>query len=156
MITAFYVLLVVGIGLICVEVFVPGVVLGSIGAVCLIGAIVLAFVNFGPQTAVLITVGMAVLLGVILMLWLKLFPKSRIGKAMTLQTDGHDFKASDSALSKLIGKSGEALSELRPGGIAIIDGQRTDVITEGEMLAKGTKVKVVAVTGNRVIVHKST
>jgi len=155
MITAFYVLLFVGIGLICVEVFLPGMTLGIIGSVCLLGSVILAFMGFKAQTAVLITVGMVALLTISFIIWLKLFPKSSVGKAMTLDTDGRDFKSADSSLTRLIGKTGETMSELRPAGFAMIDGQRLDVVTEGELIPKGQMVRIVTVEGNRVIVRKA-
>ena len=43
-------------------------------------------------------------------------------------------------------------SALRPTGIARIDGRRVDVVTRGEQLEPGTRVRVVEVSGNRLVV----
>jgi membrane-bound serine protease (ClpP class) len=41
---------------------------------------------------------------------------------------------------------------LRPAGFATFDKKRVDVVTQGEMIAKGERVRVVDVKGNRIIV----
>lgn len=48
----------------------------------------------------------------------------------------------------LIGKTGEAVTILRPAGMAIIDGQRVDVVTQGDYIEKGTRIRVIEVQGN--------
>ena len=50
--------------------------------------------------------------------------------------------------------TGEALSDLRPGGYALIDGQRVDVITRGEVIPRGSQVQVIADEGYRRIVRR--
>lgn len=44
----------------------------------------------------------------------------------------------------LVGKQGRALSDLRPGGFARIDGRRVDVVTQGDYIQEGDLVEVVA------------
>jgi membrane-bound serine protease (ClpP class) len=54
----------------------------------------------------------------------------------------------------LLGRSGLALTPLRPSGAAEIDGERVDVIAAGEFIPTGTPVRVVRVRGSRVEVRK--
>lgn len=54
---------------------------------------------------------------------------------------------------ELLGKEGVTVSELRPAGIVLIDGRRTDVVTDGEFVAVEQAVKVVEARGNRVVVR---
>jgi membrane-bound serine protease (ClpP class) len=49
---------------------------------------------------------------------------------------------------------GITLSALRPAGIAEIEGQRVDVVTKGEMVGRGDRVRVTEVEGNRVVVER--
>lgn len=51
------------------------------------------------------------------------------------------------------GQVGVALSELRPGGTALFDGKRTDVVTQGEFIEKDRPIEVARVEGNKVIVR---
>jgi membrane-bound serine protease (ClpP class) len=60
---------------------------------------------------------------------------------------------SDRPLS-LAWATGEALSDLRPGGFALIDGQRVDVISRGEVIPRGAQVQVIADEGYRRIVRR--
>jgi membrane-bound serine protease (ClpP class) len=52
-------------------------------------------------------------------------------------------------------RSGDvALSDLRPSGVARIDGQRVDVVTAGEHIAAGEAVEVVGDEGHRRVVRR--
>ena len=59
-------------------------------------------------------------------------------------------------LSHLLDRVGDSITNLAPAGKAMIDGRLLDVISDGRMIDKGTKVKVVEVTGNRVVVQPMT
>lgn len=67
-------------------------------------------------------------------------------------TRGHPDRPSRGTL---VGHEGVALSDLRPAGVARIDGHRLDVITEGEWLAAGDAVLVIADEGYRRVVRRS-
>jgi membrane-bound serine protease (ClpP class) len=41
---------------------------------------------------------------------------------------------------------------LRPSGTVLIEGNRFDVITDGEFVSKDSEIEVVKVEGNRIIV----
>ena len=53
-----------------------------------------------------------------------------------------------------VGDVGEAACLLRPAGTVRIGGKRVDVVTDGEFIEAGTKVTVVEVRGNRVVVSR--
>lgn len=146
-------LLIAGILLIGAEIFVPGAVVGTMGAICLAGAALVAF-SISPLVGAYVTAGIVCLAAVTVVLWIKLFPRSAIGQKMTLSQDGRDFKAASSKAA-LVGKTGTAQSELRPSGFALVDGKRIDVVTEGGLIPQDTPIRVVKVEGNRVIVRKA-
>ena len=56
----------------------------------------------------------------------------------------------------LIGVAGEAVTDLRPAGRALVSGQIIDVIAEGVPLDRGTAVVVVAAHAHRVLVRAAT
>ena len=71
---------------------------------------------------------------------------------MTLKSSlegGSTFAADYAAWS---GKEGEAATDLRPAGTVVMEGKKVDVVTSGELVVRGSKVKVVKVEGNRVVV----
>ena len=49
---------------------------------------------------------------------------------------------------------GISQSDLRPSGWALVDGQRIFVVSEGDFIEKGSKLKIHSVDGNRVVVRK--
>jgi membrane-bound serine protease (ClpP class) len=53
-----------------------------------------------------------------------------------------------------LGQEGTALSELRPSGVADIAGQRVDVVTTGEFVERGRRIRVTAVDGTRIVVKE--
>lgn len=53
----------------------------------------------------------------------------------------------------LVGKTGHTLTPLRPAGVAEIDGNRVDVVSEGGFVAQATAIKVVTVEGTRIVVR---
>lgn len=50
------------------------------------------------------------------------------------------------------GMEGTAVTPLRPTGVALLNGNRTDVLTAGEPVDNGAQIRVVSVEGNRVVV----
>ncbi len=54
-----------------------------------------------------------------------------------------------------LGKTGVALTPLRPAGVARIDNQRLDVVSEGEFLEKGVAIEVIRIEGYRLIVRST-
>ena len=61
---------------------------------------------------------------------------------------------STSEKAHLVGKTGTAATMLRPAGIADIEDDRLDVVSEGGFIPAGKKVRVVKVEGSRIIVRK--
>ncbi len=54
----------------------------------------------------------------------------------------------------LVGAVGVTLSDLRPAGIAEVDGQRLDVVTEGDYLGVGTDIEIIRDEGYRRVVRR--
>jgi len=149
----FLIALISGLLLLGSEIFVPGGVLGFFGGVALLIAVVSGFFAF-PGYGVYVAVAILILVGVAIVLWIRLFPRSRVGRMMTVSKDLATSKSSQDGLPELLGKRGEAISGLRPSGFALIEGHRVDVVTEGGMLAKGEPIEVIRVEGNRVVVAR--
>lgn len=147
--TVYAVLIAAGIFMLGAEIYVPGGILGVLGVLCLVGAIVTGFVistQFGFLSAALIIIGSAAGL----YLWVRMFPKTSAGRRLTLSADGKAFKAAPDDAPDLAGKVGIAGTALRPGGIAAIDGRRVDVIAAGVWIDAGARIRVSAVHGNRI------
>ena len=144
-------LLVAGITLLLAEVFLPGMVAGVLGVVCLLGVAVVGFAEFGPQTGSLIVIGELVAGTLLTILWMRFFPKTPLGKKYIL--DPSTASHAPTQPEKWMGSKGVALTDLRPAGSARLDGQKVDVMTTGEHLEAGTRVRVVRVDGPSVFVR---
>ena len=57
---------------------------------------------------------------------------------------------------ELLGKVGVAFTTLRPGGTALIEGRKIDVVASGGFIEPNARVKVIAVEGFRVVVERET
>ena len=52
----------------------------------------------------------------------------------------------------LLSAEGVAITTFELTGIANINGDKVDVISEGEMISKNTRIRVTSVKGNRIVV----
>ncbi|NOW92539.1 membrane-bound ClpP family serine protease [Clostridium beijerinckii] len=149
-------LLVVGFGLVLLEMHIPGFgVPGIAGAICLILAVVLTAENFAQ--ALVMALGILAILGIMLGVVLTFFTKGKLFKPLILpdeQKKEHGY-ISSSDLDYLLGKTGVAVTDLRPTGSVDIDGVKFDVISEGEYIRKGTNVEIFKVSGVKLLVKKS-
>lgn len=163
------ILLLIGALLLGVEVFVlPGFGVAGIAAIIVIAAgLVLAFQGFVipdpsfPWEGKLLMHNLARVLGSFLAaLLVSLFtlryilPQlSKVVKGPYLETTLHDSHVDIAAASDVAaGDTGVAHSFLRPSGKIIVNDQKIDAITQGEFIAKGTRVQIERIDQNRVIV----
>lgn len=143
-------LLLAGAVLLVLETVLPGMIAGLVGIGCLVTGVVMAYVNFGPHTGNLVL--MIVLAGLVVgtFWWVKYFPDSRFARVFVSKGTVGELKVEK---PELLHQTGTALSRLRPSGMALINGRRVDVVTEGPFIERGTPIKVVAVEGMRVVVR---
>lgn len=144
-------LLIAGIALLLAEVFLPGMVAGVLGVVCLLGVAVVGFAEFGPKVGSLILMAELVAGTILTVLWMRYFPKTPFGKKYIL--DASTASHAPTQPEQWVGSVGVALTDLRPAGSARLAGEKVDVITTGEHLEAGTRVKVVRVDGPSVFVR---
>jgi len=144
---------VVGLILICLEVFLPGMVAGVLGGLMLVAAVVLTYVEFGSSVGNKALVALVACSGVALLLWVTVFPKTRAGRLMVTEFDLSESKTADD-LKALQNQTGTSLTPLRPAGTATIGSRRIDVVAESGWIEQNAPIQVVTVEGNRVFVRK--
>lgn len=149
----YYTLVAVGLVLLALEVFLPGGIMGIVGGLVLALAILTGFFAFGPKGGLFAAIALIGFSALFLGVWIRVFPKTPMGKTLMLQRDGHDFKTQDEAMEKLVGTEGVAQTDLRPAGIAILGGRRTDVVAESGFVTAATRIRVIHVEGNRIVVR---
>ena len=164
-------LFVAGVALVIVEIFVvPGTfIAGVAGLLAILAALFLSLQSFGSTedffAQEMLTRNLWRLLGVMLavmfggFLFSRFLPKVPMFGGLILNPDAGAAQVTSAAavggdsLVALEGRVGEALTDLRPSGRALVDGQPYDVLTEGRYLEKGASILVVHVSGNRIIVE---
>lgn len=162
------VVFIIGLALLILELFIfPGtLILGLAGGAMMLAALVMAMVDIYPGMPSIPTFGMvskslvdvllaggAALLVMILLsryllktpLFNKLVAQSASGVTSVARTAQEQ--------SSRIGEVGVAVSTLRPGGKAQFGQQILDVITQGELIERGRKVKIVSFSGREAVVE---
>lgn len=134
----------IGFGLVIVEMFVPGFgVPGITGLALLLVGVVLAANSV--LEAILLAIIIVVLLCLILSLSLRSASKGRLAKTPLVLSDSatkEEGYSSAEDMSYFLGRQGVAQTPLRPAGMADFDGVRLDVVSDGEFVPKGTKLVI--------------
>lgn len=151
--------LIVALVMFLIELFTPGIgVAGATGLLSLIAVVVMQL-GWGTPRVALYIIAIALLLIVLGLIWvIRSFQRGRLSKSFLVlkeQSDGTSIPEVASAKSDLVGKSGVALTTLRPAGIAEIEGRRVDVLTAGEFIEQGSQITVVKAEGMHILVNKA-
>lgn len=136
------------------EVFVPGGVLGAMGLISLLTGCGFAIAAFGPSTGVVVSLLLVLATLGGFMFWLMKMPDSRLGKRFSLESALSTAKSAEDR-DELIGKTGEAETDLRPSGFARVEGQRLDVVAARGYIEQGTSIKITEVHGSRIVVREN-
>ncbi|MFP4021091.1 MAG: NfeD family protein [Halanaerobium sp.] len=151
--TGIVVLFIVGVILILAEVFViPGFGIAGISGIT---AVLVSLFFIFPNTTIAVSVLLAVILFtlVIAIIMFKKFGSSRFWKRISLVNNSMNYYTSSSKKDYL-DQEAKTLSKLRPAGIIEIEGKRIDAVSEGAFIEKDKKVKVISVSGSRVVVKE--
>lgn len=143
-----------GIGLLILELFVPSYgVLGLLGAAGIIGGIATAAYDTADAVGTLLNAFGAA--AVITAVFAYIFRKKGVWNKFILSeslTSEEGFVSVEPRID-LTGKTGVALTPLRPAGVVEIDGERIDAVSEGGFVEAGVQVTVARVEGIRVVVR---
>ena len=169
------VIILLGLLLIALEIFVvPGFgVTGVAGGVFLVGGIALSLIGKAPSSLgtplpafsdavrAIALVLVSCVSGFLLTFYLakKLITQgSSFGrKAMlvTTQTGERIKPNNNTSFQELIGREGEALTALRPGGKVMIEGSSYDALSKNDFIGKGSPIKVIHTSNSQLVVTLS-
>lgn len=146
---------IIGILVMIAEIFIP-----SLGLLTVISLGLIFYSLFIVFSQISSFAGM-VLLGVdiifipiLIIVGLKLMAKSPLALKKQLSSQSGVVSQKE-AIETLLKKEGKAVTDLRPAGIALINDERMDVVTDGEYIDAGMPVVVTDVSGNRIVVEHS-
>lgn len=148
-------LVLVGVGLIIAEVYiVPGFnVIGILGFLTIIFAIGYAFSETGTAGGVATAAGSLVLSGGAFYVMWRSGAWERFVLAANLRADDALVQRESEDRARYLGRVGVAMTPLRPTGVAEVDGVRIEVVTEGDFIAAGSRIRVVAMDRRRYFVR---
>jgi membrane-bound ClpP family serine protease len=149
------VVFVAGLILIIIEMFNPGFGLpGGLGILLLVIDILITAKTF-VQGLIMAAI-LASLVVILLSISVYLASKGYLPKKLVL-SDSTSAETGFSAVEDmqyLLGKTGTAITPLRPSGNVDFDGVRLDVVSRGEFISPGAEVEVIEVEGYKIVVRK--
>jgi len=146
--------LITGIGLLVLEVFMPGFGLPGISGVILLGVGgYITWKNYGPVAGLAVTLIALAIAGISVSVSIKSAASGKLSRSALIlngvtQTMDHE------ETEALVGKQGVTATVLNPVGFAEFDGVRLNVVSEGSYLEKGCKVQVTKVEGSKISVRE--
>ncbi|MFQ5851952.1 MAG: nodulation protein NfeD [Candidatus Binatia bacterium] len=158
-------ILLIGLGLVLlgVEIFViPGFgIAGILGILAFMVGFGMTLVGRAPTVSdisnavfvLLGALGLAILGTVILFKFVQHTPLWQRLNLPTRQKKDAGFAASEVRIDR-VGKAGVALTDLRPSGMGMFDGERLDVVTEGGYVSAHEAIEIVKDEGYRLIVRR--
>jgi|GEM_PF-1296168 len=153
-----------GIIFISLEVLLPGMIMGILGVILCFSSIAAAFTADDLPAAFLGFGGRFLLSTIILLVtvlsvgfWLKYFDKFPWAKGLVLRSSSGG-KIESTENKKMIGSTGQAVSDLKPTGNVKIEGlpETCYVIAENGFIEAGSAIKIIQVDGRTVTVRQIT
>ena len=145
---------IIGLLVIIAEIFIP-----SLGLLTVIALGVFFYSLYIVFTTISTTVGLVlagldmVLIPVFIIGGMKILAQSPLALKRELSKE-NGVVSQKERVEAYINVKGTSITDLRPAGMAEINGQRVDVVADGEYIEAQTPIIVTGVTGNRIVVEK--
>ena len=147
------ILLVLGFGLVVLEMYLPGFgAPGILGFILLVAGVIA--LRPTPLQALLISVVIIILLCIALSIFVHSASKGRLSNSKLVLKEVATRADGENELAYFVGKTGVTDTPLRPAGMAEFDGVKLSVVSEGEFIESGCEVTVERVEGNRIVVRE--
>ncbi|OGR25407.1 MAG: serine protease [Desulfobacterales bacterium RIFOXYA12_FULL_46_15] len=145
---------IIGILVVIAEIFIPSFGLLAAVALALFSySLYLVFTTISATAGMVFTGLDLIIVPVLIVFGMKILAKSSLSLKRELsKQDGVVSQRME--YEAYMHMKGTAVTDLRPSGMAEINSQRVDVVTDGEYIDAETPIVVTGVTGNRIIVEK--
>jgi membrane-bound ClpP family serine protease len=153
-------LLGVALLLVVIEVFIPsGGLIGLGSAAAALAGIIMLF-RYNTTWGLIGLLAVVVLGPAALGFALKVWPSTPLGRRMLGEKTPEERELERAKAQKerdrvnaLIGAEGIAMTDLKPIGVVIIDGERVDALSDSGFIRSGTRVRVTVIESNQVKVR---
>jgi len=143
-----------GVLVVIAEIILPSGGILSILAAGVFGySLFMVFSDISKTTGMVFLAADIILIPVLVIVGLKMLARSPATLRKTLSRE-EGVSSQSPELDDHLDAEGRAITDLRPAGMALINGKRTDVVTRGEYIDRDTEIRVTAVTGNQIVVRK--
>ena len=150
------VLLLVGVGFVVLEFFLPsGGALSVMAGLAIIASVAIAFTHSTAAGSVMLLVSAVIVPGMV-GLAVRFWPHTPLGRLMLIRQPKGKNALQDSKadqLRQLIGHTGTAKTKMLPSGSVKIEGTTYDAISEGMSIEAGQIIQVTAIRTNRMVVR---
>lgn len=143
--------LALGLLLVFLEFFLPGIILGTIGGTLIVLSIIFFAAEVHSPLFVMLFAALAVggVIGVIYAALRKIKSSQKSGLYSDADQEGYRSEKYDESV---VGKEGVAISDLRPSGRIIVNRKTYQAMSQGGFIAKQSKIQVVGGEGPTLIV----
>lgn len=149
-----YLLLALGMLLIFIEFFLPGAVMGTIGAILVIASI-FVFASSTTSTWAFVCYLLAVCILLYYVIKLAIWRMQKTKSEHTICSDASQVGYVASTFdSSAIGKQGVVISDLKPGGYILVDGKKLQALSVSGYMTQGTQVEVISGQEESLIVKR--
>ena len=143
-----------GVAVIIAEVIIPSGGILSILATGIFGySIYLVFSGVSNVAGAAFLIVDIITLPIVVIIGLKMLAKSPVTLRKTLSSK-EGVSSQSPELEQYLNVEGTTVTDLRPAGMARINGKRVDVVSRGEYIDKNMNIYVSDVTGNQIIVRE--
>lgn len=151
-------LLLLGLGVMALEVFVPsGGILGFVSIAALVAGVATAFLEQGAAAGMASLAVVVLAVPAVLAMAFRWFPETPLGRRVLPPAPESADVLPDLErrrhVRELVGHTGRAVSELLPWGRVEIDGETVDAMSEGGPIEAEAAIEAVGVQGTALVVR---
>ena len=143
-------IILIGLVLIFLEIFlIPGTTLfGVIGGIALIIGVILVYSYYGTKWGNITLFASLVLVVVAVAAGFKVIQSNKLAMHAEITGKVNEMQVGDCK----VGDKGITATELRPNGKAMFHGNKTDVYSNGEYIARNSEVEIIKITHDKIFV----
>jgi membrane-bound ClpP family serine protease len=141
------ILILIGIGFLILEIFIPSFgITGSVGIIAILVGVILRAETFMEGMILFLIILVIAIILMFAAYKILAFKNSPFILKENLEEDTYD-------IQYFVGKVGRAVTPLRPSGTGEFEGVRLDVITQGDFIKKDSAIKIFKVEKRKIIVE---
>lgn len=148
-----YILVALGLMLIFLEFCLPGMILGTIGAVLIVMSLGILFTQTTALLFFIQAMAVLILVGLVIMAAMCFIRRTSKQGTLYLESDQQGYVASEFD-ETLIGKIGTATTVLRPAGHVLIDGKLLQAVSDSSYIEQGKPIRVLRGQGAVLVVEE--